>query len=357
MSEISFFSLPRPLDAVPSRDQVRAAMMSGFGEYIRSLNGNPSRILERHGLDAGAVQDRDTHIEVQAFVNAFEYCASVFDDPLFGLRLANRQTPDLFGCITALCRAAPTIRDALRVFGEYIPVTHSPVVELDLVVGNETAELRYTPTVDFGAFDQSNYQSMLLHVRLLQQIGGPKFRISYVNLNAKPRSRDVPEIERHLGCRFHTAAINAVGFPAWLLDQPTVSADKVLFALLTGYLDAVKASSRKTLVERVEDYITGALSTGNCTIGRCAKRLGISERTLQEHLSSHGVRFSELLEQQRIYLAKRYLEQPELSLDEIAFRLGYSEQSAFGRAFKRWTGSTPQTYHTHVKKEHDAALI
>lgn len=50
------------------------------------------------------------------------------------------------------------------------------------------------------------------------------------------------------------------------------------------------------------------------------------------------MRFSEILEQQRIGLAKTCLEQPELSLDEVAFRLGYSEQSAFGRAFKRLDG-------------------
>jgi len=354
MCEDNFYSLHGPLDAVPSSGQVRAAILAGFGDFVRTLNGDPRRLAEHHGLDAGALQDRDMHIDVQTFVDMFEHCASLFDDPLFGLRLADRQGPDLFGCVTALCRAAPTIRDALSSFSEYAPVVHSPVTTVDLVVGTETAELRYAPTADFGAFDQSNYQAILLLVRLLQQIGGAKFQVSYVNLNAGARSRDIPETEKLLRCRFHTASINAIGFPARMLDQPTISSDRVVFRLLSGYLDRVKASSRTSLVQRVEDYIRGSLPSGTCTIGRCAKRLGLSERTLQEHLGEHRVRFSEILEQQRINLAKGYLRRPDLSLDEIAFRLGYSEQSAFGRAFKRWTGSTPQKYQLHAarKPEH-----
>ena len=56
------------------------------------------------------------------------------------------------------------------------------------------------------------------------------------------------------------------------------------------------------------------------------------------------MKFSDILEDQRVELARSYLERQELSLDDVAALLGYSEQSSFGRAFKRWTGSTPQRY-------------
>lgn len=118
----------------------------------------------------------------------------------------------------------------------------------------------------------------------------------------------------------------------------------MLFKLLGGYLDRVKAASRTTIVQRVEDYIRGALSSGNCSIERCARKLGTSVRTLQSHLGDKQLKFSDILEQQRMALANGYLEEPQLSLDEVAALLGYSEQSSFGRAFKRWTGSTPQRF-------------
>jgi len=67
-------------------------------------------------------------------------------------------------------------------------------------------------------------------------------------------------------------------------------------------------------------------------------------RTLQTNLSESGLKFSDILEKQRIDLARSYLKQEQLSLDDIAVNLGYSEQSSFGRAFKRWTGTTPMLY-------------
>jgi transcriptional regulator GlxA family with amidase domain len=61
-------------------------------------------------------------------------------------------------------------------------------------------------------------------------------------------------------------------------------------------------------------------------------------------MNEHGVKFSDVLQQERVKLAKGYLKQDELSLDDVAYLLGYAEQSSFGRAFRRWTGSTPQKY-------------
>ena len=105
-----------------------------------------------------------------------------------------------------------------------------------------------------------------------------------------------------------------------------------------------RAASRRSIVERVEDYVRGALSSGTCSIEQCARKLGSSVRTLQATLSDKGLRFSDILERHRVELAKSYLEQGDMTLDDVAAMLGYSEQSSFGRAFKRWTGSTPQRY-------------
>ena len=67
----------------------------------------------------------------------------------------------------------------------------------------------------------------------------------------------------------------------------------------------------------------------------------MSVRTLQARLAAENARFSELVESQREKLARGHLAQRQLTLDEIADRLGYGEQTSFGRAFKRWTGMTP----------------
>lgn len=343
MSATAFYSLEGPLDTIPTERQMRTANLSGFAGMVRNLGGDPRRILEHHGMDPQVVRDPDSYIDCQSLVDVLEYCSTLFNDRLLGLKLARLQEPDVFGCVTTLCRAAPTFRDAVVSFIDYIPVVHSPVAKMELVEGKDTAELRWGVSTDLGFNIQANYQAALLDLNLLRTVGGRSFRASYVTLTVDTRAKDIPEIESTLGCRFRSrATASAIAFPVAFLDQPIASSNKLLFKLLGGYLDRVKAASRTTIVQRVEDYVRGSLSSGHCSIEHCARKLGTSVRTLQSHLSDYDLKFSDILERQRMALANSYLEQSELSLDEVAALLGYSEQSSFGRAFKRWTGSTPQ---------------
>jgi len=345
MGTETFFSLEGPLDSLPTEQQMRSANLSGFPGLVRKLGADPRAMLERYQIDPKLVSDPDHFIDCKSIVDLFEYCSTFFNDPLFGLQLAQLQDPDVYGCVTALCRAAPSVRESIASFIDYLPVVHSPVSILELVEGKETAELRWYVRANLGFNTQANYQAVLLNLKLLRAIGGKAFRPSYVNLSVDARHRDMFELENKLGCRFHkTSAENAIAFPVGFLDQPVPSASRLLFTLLGGYLDRVKSASRTTLAERVEDYVRGALPAGNCSIERCASKLGVSVRTLQSNLGESGLKFSDILERQRIDLAKAYLKQAHLSLDDIAANLGYSEQSSFGRAFKRWTGTTPLLY-------------
>lgn len=344
MPQNLFSGIEGPFGATPSSTQVRAAMFSGFSNFVQRLHSSPRQIVEFAGIDPAALHDSDIYIEVQSFVDVLERCAMRFNNPLFGLQFASNQKPDIFGCIAVICRAAPTVKDALTLFGKYIPIMHAPSVTVEILQGKEVAELRYAPLADYGIFDQSNYHSALLLTSLLREIGGPHFLINSVSLNTHTRSQDLCEVEKLFGCRFHSSPINAISFPKRLLDMRVASHDRLLLRVLGDYLERVEAMSRTTVVERVEDYIRGFLPSGRCTIGHCAKKLGLSERSLHDHLGGYGVRFSELLEKQRIEFAKTYLEEMTLSLDEIAFRLGYAEQSSFGRAFKRWTNITPKRF-------------
>jgi AraC-like DNA-binding protein len=345
VGESSFYSLEGPLDPLPAERQMRTANLTGFYELVRNLGADPRWILEHHGIDPRVIRDPDSYIDCKSLVDVLEYCSLSFNDALFGLRLAQLQEPDVFGCVAALCRAASSFREGITSFIDYIPVVHSPVTILELVEGRDTAELRWSVGADLGVNSQANYQGALLTLKLLRAIGGRSFRPSYVNLAVDTRPKDIPDVESRFGCHFHSrAGANAIAFPAAILDQSVPTANRLLFRLVSGYLDRVREVSRTTILERVEDYVRGSLPSGNCSIMHCAKKFGTSVRTLQGNLSEHGLRFSDILEKQRIEFAKTYLERQQLSLDEVASMLGYSEQSSFGRAFKRWTGATPQRY-------------
>src|SRR3546814_17350613 len=100
------------------------------------------------------------------------------------------------------------------------------------------------------------------------------------DLGASDRTAD---IESRLCCTRHARdATNAIAFPTAALDHPVASANKLLFRLLGGYLDRVRASARSTIVDRVEDYVRGSLPSGHCSIEMCAKKMGTTVRSSEE---------------------------------------------------------------------------
>lgn len=345
MAKDYFFCLDGPLDSMPADGQMRSANLSGFTTLVQRAGGDPRTILEQHHIDPWLARDPDHYIDCQSLVDLLEYCSDTFHDPIFGLRLAQFQEPDVYGCVTALCRASTHVRQAIEKFIEFIPIVHSPNSVIELVETDGNAEIRWQVSKSLGKNDQAKYQATLLNLKLLRQLGGHAFKINYIKLSTTPRTRDIPALEQGFDCRVHiTSAENAIGFPAEQLNFAVASANRLLFKLLGGYLNQVKLAARKSTAERVQDYVRGALPSGHCSIERCAEKLGMSVRTLQANLSTSGKKFSDILEAQRIELAKTYLKLNQHSLDEVAANLGYSEQSSFGRAFKRWTGITPKQF-------------
>ena len=94
----------------------------------------------------------------------------------------------------------------------------------------------------------------------------------------------------------------------------------------------------------VRDEITRSLSGGLPKKAVVARNLGVSERTLQRRLSDDGLTFQYLVEDTQRGLAKQLLKRTDYSLAEIAFLTGFSDQTTFSRAFKRWAGQTPRSY-------------
>jgi AraC-like DNA-binding protein len=125
----------------------------------------------------------------------------------------------------------------------------------------------------------------------------------------------------------------------------------MLFNVLINQLERLRRSSSKpTFVEQVEAYVSAALPAGNCTVRRCSIELGTSIRTLQKRLAEQETIFSEIVEKQRIDIARHALITRSKKLVEVAYSLGYADQTGFGRAFKRWTGVTPKEFRAQMSQ-------
>jgi len=130
-----------------------------------------------------------------------------------------------------------------------------------------------------------------------------------------------------------------------IAQTPLPNADLYLNGLLVRYCDEATAARRKSSTTwqlKVENAIAPLLPHGQAVIENVAKELGVSRRTLARRLASEGLTFRKVLNSLRIDLAKRYLQEKDIPISEIAWLVGYQETSAFNHAFRRWTGNTPK---------------
>ena len=346
-----FLVLEGPLGAAPSALQTRSAHLRGFSSLVRNLGHSPARILEKHGIDPRAILNDDSFVDCPALVEMIGKCSAELDQPLFGLMLARQQSTHILGSLDSLCRAAPDFRTAVEKLCEYLPVAHSPQCELQLVAGRETSEVRLSSRSQFEHLEQMMYGGLHTILSVLREFGGGEFVPAYVSTRYKPSAKILASLETALGCRVQAGQeYDGIVFAAGILDKPLPSANRLTFSLLGEYMLRVRSEQRHSLVDRVEDYIRGALAD-NCTLRRCATALGMNARSLQSQLGDLGVSFSDLVMRERSQLAQHYILAGDLSLDEIAVRLGYAEQTSFGRAFRRWTGQTPGAFKAAKARE------
>ena len=157
--------------------------------------------------------------------------------------------------------------------------------------------------------------------------------------------------EKFYGCAIQVQAGQyAIRFSNQILQAKSIAADQQLNHVLSTQaqqsLNSIASFEiqQQQFRQKIQGYIEqGLLQQEEVLLSYIAKRLHCSERTLQRQLKSYQLNFQDILDQYRLEQSKLYLQQGK-SLSEIAERLNYADQSAFGRAFKRWTGVTPKQF-------------
>ena len=254
------------------------------------------------------------------------------------LAIADATPPGAFGIVEYVCRSAPTVGEALRQWVRYLNLLDD-AVEVALGTEGDRAYLRVTRESEAPA-PASHELCFALVAKQAKLLSAQPFRITAVELTHRGDSAmyrawfDAPVT---FGAE-HTQLV----MPAAVLDAPLVSSDPALLQILTRAAEelAKRAPVPPTLAAQVGRVLAESLRSDEATIGHVAKRLGMTERSLQRRLKDEGVSFNTVREDVRKQLARRYLDD-KLAIAEISFLLGFSEPSAFFRAFKRWTGMTP----------------
>src|SRR5881396_3623243 len=137
------------------------------------------------------------------------------------------------------------------------------------------------------------------------------------------------------------SSMNALLFDEELLSMRLPQPNQYVSSLLTERAEALleKLENSKSMRGRVESLLIPILHTGEAKIETIARKLALSRQTLFRKLKAEGVTFEQVLDELRHKLALEYLNDKNVSVNETAYQLGFSDPAAFSRAFKRWTGA------------------
>ena len=320
-----------------------AAAARPFWRLLEHYKIDPEPVFREAGLDPELMDQPRGRYNAEGQTEAWRKAAELIEDPCFGLKTGEFWVAADLHALGCAFLTSSTLSTALHRLSRYVSVVND-VVEVDIdddgdnvsVILRPDANLYATPCApqeDGGlavilGMCRTAYGRALNPVEARFRHSAPPCVAEYYNLCRCPVIFDAPE--------------SAILFSRTDAIRPLLAQNRELAQandkILTDFLGKLR---KDDLITRVKTVITEELASGAPTDDQIAEALFMSSRTLSRKLSALGTSYSQLVEAVRRELAEQYIADPALTFGEIAFLLGFSEQSAFSRAFRRWTGQPP----------------
>jgi AraC-like DNA-binding protein len=318
-----------------------AAIVAG----LAAANADVGAVLAEAGISFDDLADPERRLPREAMLGLWKAARRATGDPAFGLHLAERVTYGSFGVLEYVARSSSTLGDALTRVARYARLLDD-VGEIAFVRAGDAITI--VPRLgDSWPIPSDVMEAILaMTLRMARELTGDASVLPRAVELRHAAPRDVREHARVFGVPVQFGASrDGITFPQALLELPVPRADPALLAILDRHAQELlrRLPPVGTLAARVRALLAGELRGGNPVIDTIAAKLRVSERTLRRRLKDEGTSLTALLDELRRELAVRYLEERAMTLDAIAFELGFADARAFRRAFKRWTGRAPRT--------------
>jgi AraC-like DNA-binding protein len=325
---------------------VLASAATGIVSFIERSGGDIDRIFGNSGIAPEMAGSPTLKLRLKDYCRLFEEASRRTQHDNFGLWFGNQFQPRDLGLWGYAAVSSPTLGAALenlvglfRYHQESSMMRLAPaadgLVRLEYrVEAPEIVERRQDAELSLGMF-----------LNVIRECCGPHWAPEEVYFE-HPR----PQLWQDHRAAFAAPVYfgqptNALAFRADVLGRPMPACDLKLLATMQTCLEALGLKGGgQSLQDRIAAAIRTRLPGGAPTLEQIAAELRVSAAAIQRSLAERGLTYKDAVEEMRKSLARMYLEQRQLPLTEVALLLGYSELSAFTRAFTRWTGVSPRVY-------------
>ena len=320
--------------------------------YLLDSGVDPQPVLDKCGINFQEGEENTPPLHLRQIADLFEAAAVATDNSCVGLHTAQNYHYESAPILILAMLAAPSVEEGIRCLLRYDKYAET-AIETRFVSDTDPVHFDAGLIGDIGQnLDQLNEYLLAFFVQILKTASRkdvPVPRVWFRHVNQQNKGA----LEKHFGASVDFGMLdNRLFFRKEYLQEPFITSNNLLFNILTGALETFFAVSpgSQGFADLVSRELMRLGTEGGLTMGNVATNLAISPRTLRRRLLDEGVTFQELKNLTRERRARYYLSSTSLSLSEIAFQLGFSELSAFSRAFRTQTGDTPQNYRKRIQE-------
>jgi len=310
--------------------------------YLTVMGVKRSVILDKVGLTESELNQSNQMVKSCGYENLYLLAEQETGSKAIGFEFGQVVEPDRWGILGYIVYTAPTLKAALINQFRYQALSGN--------IGTPSQEYRQNTIVlkwlpAYRCSYHTVEEMITAWAVMARRLTNNEIRPLAVYFRHSCQT-DLSLYRELFGCEVtFNSDYNGIEISQSILDSPLTKYNPGLYSLLCQQADnIVNNLVEKLPVEIVTQFISNQLSLGVPEIEDAAQNLQMSVRTLQRKLSQHQLTFSGLINTVRKDLAINYLENTDTKYIYIAQMLGFSEQSAFQRAFKRWTGKTPKQF-------------
>lgn len=335
---------PKPPPRTLSTGVIRVGVAKEIVPLLREFGADPDEVIREAGLDPALFEDENTVIPYAALGRSLACCVARTRCPHFGLLVGRRGTLSAIGPVGGLMQHSPTVGDALSALVAHLHL-HDRGAAPTLTVAGGQAMLGYViyqPGVESP--EQISDGALAVGMNIMRALCGPDWVPDEVLL-----PRDPPADQRpyryffQAPVRFNQETATLV-FPALWLAHRLAGADPIFRQVFEAHVQELEAGMGDNWKECLRRMLRTEIPTNRCSAALVAGRLAVHPRTLSRRLHADGAGFQGLVDETRFEVARQLLAQIGIPLSQVAAALGYSEASAFTRAFRRWSGQTPTAW-------------
>lgn len=348
---------------MPALQEFQPSLSPRFIAYVRDYlldaGVNPAPLFRACALSDEDDDELGDPVPVGRICELFDYVARTLTRPYFGLELSRGYHYESSSLLIVAFMAAPTVREAFGALLRYDKFVDSAIeTKLSHLGGLSCFEVNLLAQGQFNTEHLSEYLlSFIVHaLNKATRQPFPATRVAFTHPAIKPT---LPVQEVFNATVVYGAKQNALHFEEAFLDTPLHTANQVLYDVTCNALRAMytRESGHYDFMEAVQRQVLLQFKEGQPTVESVSSALQISPRTLRRRLSEQGFKLQDVKNRARTERAKFYLQHTYLPLTEIAYEIGFSELSAFSRAFKAWTNETPQGFRDRFAVKRKADLV